>query len=61
MIKEYDHFEKVEDISGFKKVHRYDFEMEDRRSYHPANIPLNALRLLNEQKVWKQNTAQNAK
>ena len=36
MTKEYDHFEKVTDLSGFRAVHRYDYEMEDRRSYHPA-------------------------
>ena len=37
MTKEYDHFEKVTDLSGFRSVHRYDGEMEDRRSsYHPA-------------------------
>ena len=37
MTKEYDHFEKVTDLSGFRSVHRYEGEMEDRRSsYHPA-------------------------
>ena len=36
MTKEYDHFEKVTDLSVFRSVHRYDGEMEDRRSYHPA-------------------------
>lgn len=36
MTKEYDHFEKVTDLSGFKAIHRYEFDMEDRRSYHPA-------------------------
>jgi len=36
MTKEYDHFKKVSDLSGFKNIHRYNYEMEDRRSYHPA-------------------------
>lgn len=31
MTKEYDHFEKVTDFSGFKEIYRYEFEMEDRR------------------------------
>ena len=31
MTLPYDHFVKVEDITKFKKVHRYDFELEDRR------------------------------
>ena len=41
MTKEYDHFEKVTDLSGFRSVHRYDGEMEDRRSYHPAQLVYN--------------------
>lgn len=36
MTKEYDHFEKVTDLTGFQSVNRYEGEMEDRRSYRPA-------------------------
>lgn len=32
MTKEYDHFEKVTDLSKFRKVYRYDGELEDNRS-----------------------------
>ena len=31
MTLPYDHFEKVADVTKFKNVHRYDFELEDRR------------------------------